>query len=269
MTALNLSYRQIRHEPFKFTRNTEIAAVAAEVRKQLGAANRLAITLDDLKAIDKLSVNGLSYDLWVDMDRPVHDDDGNEILGVFEFAPLSSTEAVSISVSPANTQVGPQLVLSTAAHELGHAIYDGPGLIAGYRTRSLFDHGDSRPVQAFRLATDAQDHLHRQAGTMPEHILRSERRANEFMGSLLVPRDLLWQVIQEEAPKYALEIRYEETLFAASPDGNKELVWTEATYDIDTWTFTRALAPHFGVNPAFIEIRMKRYGIMPSDTRPN
>ena len=82
------------------TRNTEIAAVAAEVRKQLGAADRLAITLDDLKAIDKLSVNGLSYELWVDMDRPVHDDDGNEILGVFEFAPLSSTEAVSISVSP-------------------------------------------------------------------------------------------------------------------------------------------------------------------------
>ena len=134
---------------------------------------------------------------------------------------------------------------------------------------SLFDLAHAKPVQAYRHVTETQEHLQKQLPMVPEHIRRAEWRANEFMGSLLVPRDLLWEAVLAEAPHRAIEIRYEDTLFADSMDGVKELVWSEATYDVDRWSFTRAIAPMFGVTPAFIEVRMKRYGIIPPDAKPH
>jgi len=91
-------------------------------------------------------------------------------------------------------------------------------------------------------------------------------RANEFMGSLLVPREMLWEAILEEAPRHELQISYgEETLFAGTLDGNKQIMWSPVTYDMDCYAITRSLAPQFGVNPAFIEVRMMRYGILEDD----
>lgn len=267
MPELKLRYRHNhRHEPH-FNNNADIEQLAAAVRGQLGVATRRAISIGDLSAVDKLNVNGVGYELWKDVEHEVHDEFGNDVLGVFEYTPQSCLDAVSISVSPADAGISQQLILSTFAHEMGHAIYDGPALVAYHQNQPLIDvrHADS--VRAYRLVTESPAHLQKQDAQLPSHIRFAELRANEFMGSLLVPRDLLWDAITEEASKHALSIRYEDTLFAESMDGNKQLVWTEATFDVDCWSFTRVLAPHFGVTPAFIQVRMKRYGIIPSQSK--
>ena len=163
-----------------------------------------------------------------------------------------------------------ELRLSTLAHEMGHAIFDGPALVSHHQNQPLADLRQEGTVRAFRLVTETQTQLQKADNLLPSHIRFAELRANEFMGSLLVPRQLLWDAVMEEAPKHALEIRYgEDTLFAETPDGEKKIVWSEVTYDMDCWSFTRVLAPHFGVSPAFIEVRMMRYGMIPSENKAN
>lgn len=132
-----------------------------------------------------------------------------------------------------------ELRLSTLAHEMGHAIFDGPALVSHHQNQPLADLRQEGTVRAFRLVTETQTQLQKADNLLPSHIRFAELRANEFMGSLLVPRELLWDAVMEEAPKHALEIRYgEDTLFAETPDGEKKIVWSEVTYDMDCWSFT-------------------------------
>ena len=198
MSAVTIHYRHNHlHQPH-YPSNPDIERVAAQVRTQLGLSDRRALTIADLAAISELNVNGVRYDVWLDLEHPVHDEHRNPVFGVFEFTPTSSINAVSVCVSPPESGISEVLRLSTLAHEMGHAIFDGPALVS----------------------------LH------------------------------------------ALEIHYgEDTLFAQTPDGDKRIVWSEVTFDLDCWGFTRALAPHFGVSPAFIEVRMMRYGMIPSQSR--
>jgi hypothetical protein len=271
MNHLKLNYRHNRnHEPH-FISNQEIREHAAEIRQQMNLGERRGITLDDFKRIERLSVNRVDYDLWTDFEHPVRGDDGSPVLGVFEYSPESCADSVSISVAPPETDSSGFLVLSTFAHELGHAVYDGPALIVRHQNPPLLglDAGGTA-ARAFRTVVDSQDHLGKVAQSMPKHIQFAENRANEFMGALLVPKDLLMEAILEEAPKHALEVKYgEEHLFAESLDGPAKIMWCEATYDMSLWSITRAVAPQFGVSPLFIEVRMLKYGIIPGEGRPN
>ena len=270
MPALKLHYRHNhRYEPH-YTNHGDIERVATEVRKQLGLSDRRALTIADIAAINELNVNGVTYDVWLDLEHQVHDEQKNPVFGVFEFTPIHSVDAVSVSVSPAGSGMSEELRLSTLAHEMGHAIFDGPALVSHHQNQPLADLRQEGTVRAFRLVTESQAQLQKADNLLPAHIRFAELRANEFMGSLLVPRELLWDAVMEEAPKHALEIRYgEDTLFAETPDGEKQIVWSEATYDMDCWSFTRVLAPHFGVSPSFIEVRMMRYGMIPSENKAN
>jgi hypothetical protein len=270
MPALELHYRRNRRYEPHYAKHADIEKVAADVRRQLGLSDRRALTIADVAAIKELNVNGITYDVWLDLDHEVHDEQQNPVLGVFEFTPSSSINAVQVSVSPASSGLSEEVRLSTLAHEMGHAIFDGPALVAHHQNQPLADLMQTGTVRAFRSVTETQTPTHRVDKHLPEHIKFAELRANEFMGSLLVPRDLLWEAVMEEAPKHALEIRYgEDTLFAETLDGEKKIVWSDVTYDMDCWSFTRALAPHFGVNPAFMEVRMMRYGMITSDNKTN
>lgn len=268
MPALKLHYRHDHRFAPHYATHSDIEKVAADVRRQLVFSGRRELTIEDIAAIKALNVNGVTYDIWLDLEHQVHDDQHNPVFGVFEFTPTSSVDAVSICVSPAGLGMSEELRLSTLAHEMGHAIFDGPALVAHHQNQPLADLMQTGTVRAFRLVTDTQSQLQKPDKHLPSHIRFAELRANEFMGSLLVPRDLLWDAVMEEAPEHALEIRYgEDSLFAETPDGDKKIVWSEVTYDMDCWTFTRALAPHFGVSPSFIEVRMMRYGMIPSDSK--
>jgi hypothetical protein len=270
MPELKLSYRHNHLLQPHYPTHADIEGVAMDVRRQLGLSNRRALTIDDLAGIDRLNVNGVKFDLWVDLEHQLHDDAQQPVLGLFEFTPESSMDAVSVCVSPIGPNMSAALQLSTFAHELGHAIFDGPALVAQHRSLPLTLLNEAASTRAFRLVTESTAQLDRASQHLPSHIRFSELRANEFMGSLLVPRDVLWEAIMDEAPKHALNISYgEETLFAESLDGNMKIMWSPVSYDVDCYMFTRTLAPHFGVNPAFIDVRMMRYGIIPQDGKPS
>ena len=269
MAELKLHYRHNHHFGPHYNNNADIEKVAADVRGQLGVSDRRALCVKGLAGIDRLNVNGVCYDLWVDLEHSIHDDEHNEVFGLFEYAPQSSIDAVSVCVAPIESGLSAELQLSTLAHETGHAIFDGPALVAYHQNQplSIVRHADS--VRAYRSVTESKAHLQKINNYLPAHIRFAEFRANEFVGSLLVPRHLLWDVIMEEAPKHALEIQYEDTLFGATMDGNKRIVRSDVNFEMDCWTFTRVLAPHFGVSPAFIEVRMMRYGIISSEMKPH
>ena len=268
MPALTLHYRHNhRYEPH-YPNHADIGKVATAVRRQLGLADRRALTIADIAAIKELNVNGVAYDVWLDLEHQLHDEQKNPVFGVFEFTPIHSVDAVSVCVSPAGSGMSEELRLSTLAHEMGHAIFDGPALVSHHQNQPLAGLMQAGTVRAFRLVTESQAQLQKADNLLPSHIRFAELRANEFMGSLLVPRELLWDAVMEEAPKHALEIKYgEDTLFAETLDGERQIVWSEVTYDMDCWSFTRVLAPHFGVSPAFIEVRMMRYGMIPSENK--
>ena len=265
MSNLKLHYRHNHHCQPHFLNHADIEQVALNVRRQLGLADRRALTIHDLAAIERLDINGVAFDVWPDLDHQLHDERRQPILGLFEFTPESASDAVSVCVSPLGPDMSAELQLSTFAHELGHAIFDGPALVAQQQNQPLMGATEAQTFRAFRSVTETSEAL-KATQRLPDHIRFAELRANEFMGSLLVPREMLWEAILEEAPRHELQISYgEETLFAGTLDGNKQIMWSPVTYDMDCYAITRSLAPQFGVNPAFIEVRMMRYGILADD----
>lgn len=265
MTTLDLSYRHTPDARPHFIKSLDIEQVALDVRRQLGAANRTRLTLSELAGIDQICVNGVGYEVWADIEHPVHDDDGTEVLGVFEFMPESSLDAVAISVTPISPTLRAEVVLSSFAHELGHGIFDGPHLIAGAHNRSLFDTDPVDGVRAFRLVTDTPAHLRGEFDDVPNHVRLAEWRANEFMGLLLVPRDLLIERVTEEATRHAVEIKYQPSICGPSVRDFAEIVYSEFEAKVSLPDISRAVAASFGVTPKFIEIRMKKYGLIQED----
>ncbi len=262
MTALDLSYRHTPDSRPCFIKSSDIERVALQVRRQLGAENRARLVLGELAGIDQMRVNGVDYEIWADIEHPVHDEDGTEVLGVFEFMPESSLDAVAISVTPASSTLRSEIVLSSLAHEMGHGIFDGPPLIAGARNRSLFEDPASGGVRAFRIVTDTPAHLKGRIGDLPDHLRLAEWRANEFMGLLLVPRDLLIERVTEEAARRTVEIKYQPSCCGPSARDFAEIVFSKFEAKVSLPDITHAVAPLFGVTAKFIEVRMRKYGLI-------
>ena len=96
---------------------------------QLGLEGRVALNVRDLSRIEVLCVNGVSYEIWSDLTRTLFDVQGEKVPGIFEFIPEIEEDAVNVRVSPQDETFTAETVLSTFAHELGHAVFDGPALI--------------------------------------------------------------------------------------------------------------------------------------------
>jgi hypothetical protein len=261
MAALEITYRHTPDGRPHYIKSNDIEQVALQVRRQLGSEARPRLELKELAGIYRLRVNGIDYETWVDVDNVVHDDDGNEVLGVFEFMPEVGVDAVNICVSPVSGTRRAEVVLSSLAHEFGHGIFDAPCLIAGQRTPSLFGN-DPAHSRAFRAVTDTPAHLKPEPAPQPGHIRLAEWRANEFMGLLLVPRELLAERVTEEAMRRAVKINYHPSMCGPSVRDFAELVITDYEATVSLPEITRALAPMFGVTPKFIEVRMKKYGLI-------
>jgi len=205
MPALFLCYDScVRRKP-RYLKKPAIESVAREARAQLLPAGTDALTLERLAEVSELNINSLPYQLWVSLDHPVTDEAGQPVLGLCEFDPDCGEDAVSVLVSPVGEQLTPELALSTFAHELGHAIFDAPAwLIAAKQGPGLFDDPDTSQRRAYRTATPDADHLGATAlpqnTALEKEIRIAEFRANEFMGSLLVPRDRLVELAVARAP---------------------------------------------------------------------
>lgn len=286
MTLLSVDYRYSgRFKPY-FLNNAAIEETAKAVRAQLVSPETDALTLSVLREIAGLNVNGVGFDLWVSLDNPVTDHEtGEQVCGLCEFDPGSGEDAASLLVSPVGDGMTEELVLSTFGHELGHAVFEAPGWIADSKAGpGLFDAVDGSARKAYRTTTRDADHLSSTAQspaseqnnltassreTEREKEMRiAEYRANEFMGSLLVPRHHLIRAVYEMAPKYDIELIASQDLLDDQLPSSLTIKADGMLGVFDLESLQKAVGKRFGVHGRFIRVRMARYGMLQS-TRPN
>ena len=189
MAVLTLDYRCCDRKRPLHIKHIEVERIAATARQQLVADSIDAVSFDALRQISGLKINGIDFALEVSTDYAVHDEQGNHVFGVCEFDP-AMPDAAMVSISPVGESLSELLALSTLAHELGHAVFDAPGwVVQGSKGPGLFDDIEPTMQRAYRTTTPDSEHLSKSLSAKPtteEHF--AELRANEFMGSLLVPR---------------------------------------------------------------------------------
>jgi hypothetical protein len=215
-----------------------IRAVAAQVRHQIAREpDSLALSVPALLiACHRLGVNGRAVAVAWDLAHALHDDDGQPVLGMCHTDP-DEPDCAYVSVNAELTAHRPDLELSTAAHELGHVLFDVPAALENGRRHY-------RAVAASAAALDQRGR-------------GSEGRANEFMGALLAPPIPLHTRLLVLARSEGLR------LVRASHDGRPGAPVLAAGNDTDAVSGVfAALAGEFGVSERFIAVRVARYGLL-------
>ncbi|MES2228289.1 MAG: hypothetical protein V4540_11010 [Pseudomonadota bacterium] len=276
MPVLTLGYRHCDRKRPSYIKNSEIEGIAVLARQQLVEAAADAIPLATLSAISGLKINGVVFDLFVGTGNVVHDERGNPVLGICEYDP-GVPDTAMVSVSPVGVNASDELVLSTLGHELGHAIFDAPGwIVDASKGPGLFDEPSDAARRAYRTTTRDVEHLAKvtpvaegattHSLAIPGHTTKeeyfAELRANEFMGSLLVPRQRLNLAIEELAPKHGVTIHRSPSLDPDLPGTSLHLTADGDVGFFDIECLQRAVAKRFGVNRRFIQVRMERYGLL-------
>jgi hypothetical protein len=224
----------------------EIWAVACQLRRALaGELSGPGISVLELQTFfTELDVNGRRIGVSWDFEHAVHDDDGAPVFGVCE-TDGDGGDMAFVSVNGPLLDGRADLVLSTAAHELGHVVFDvAEALSAPQRSGSCY-----------RLYTAPTKKPARQESF-------SEWRANEFMGALLAPPFSLHRQLLQHAREEGL------TLVRGQSAGRPAWPVVSAHNDPETLegVFT-ALAEDFGVSPRFIEVRLNAYGLLGAGNR--
>lgn len=274
MPVLTLDYQHCDRKRPRFVSHAQVEQHAALARQQLlGGADVDAVTIAQLSEISGLKVNGVVINLCVGTDDVIHDESGEPVLGTCEFDPAEPDTAM-ICVSPVGEISTKELVLGTLAHEMGHAIYDAPAwIVDAARGPGLFDDLNDAPRKAYRTTTQDAEHLSKSvpANAAPTKIgteeYFAELRANEFMGSLLVPRQRLNQAVEELAPKHDVTIHRGPSLDPEMPGTAIHLTADGDIGFFDLECLQKALARRFGVNRRFIQVRMQRYGLLRQEAR--
>lgn len=215
-----------------------IRAVAGQVRGQITReTGEQAVSLPALvTAGQRVGVNGRRLSVSWDLTRDLRDETGRPVLGICDADP-DEPDCAFISVNAALTANRPDLALSTAAHELGHVLFDVPHVLD---TRSGRYRAVAASVRALsRFSRDA------------------EGRANEFMGVLLVPPVALHTRLLALARGEGLRLaRAPHEGRPASP-----VVAAGAPADVLAGILA-VLAGDFGVSERFISVRLARYGLV-------
>lgn len=219
----------------------DIWSVAEQVRRQFPSRRPIhCLDLEWLiRANRKMSVNGMEIVTQWDLDRSVRDGKGREALGVTEADPaLPGVLLISLN---ADLIAGREyLKRSTLAHELGHALFDGPSMLR------------QAGQPAFAMVTSDEEHLVKPARVRGAMDWR-EFRANEFMGALLAPRALLHRELVRRAIALSLPLR----------DAGEDQPVLRVTGDpMRVEQLLLDLAERFGVSTSFIEYRLARYALV-------
>ncbi len=215
-----------------------IRAVAAQVRRQVPREpDSLALTLPALiDACRAVEVNGQRLAVSWDLGRALRDEFGQTVLGLCDIDAHEPGWAY-IAVNGPMTANRPDLALSTAAHELGHLLFDVPAALA---------RGDQR----YHAVASSPRALERQGRG-------AEARANEFMGALLAPPVPLHTRLLAYARSEGLRLcRGPHQGRPASP-----IVAAGNPHDALAGVLA-ALAGDFGVSERFIAVRLSRYGLV-------
>ena len=262
MTEIQLDYRHCDRLRPRYLKHDRVELLALQVREQLVGSEALALPLAVLADISAIRVNGMLVNVDIDTEHPVHDEARNPVLGACEYDP-SVPDTALVSVSPASEVGSTHLVLSTLAHELGHACFDTPGWIFdASQGPDLFD-APEQSTRIYRTTTQDAEHLSKPS----EHDQAekfAELRANEFMGSLLVPRSQLCRAALQLAPALDISVGSGPSLHPDFPSGEIRFVPPnrDSFDDLAMAGFYLGLAEVFGVSSRFIEVRMQHYGLV-------
>lgn len=219
----------------------EIWDIAHGLRRQfLPRRPTLCFDTDRLvRAARKIRVNAVEIVVHWDLNRSVRDSKGREALGVTEADP-ALPGALLISLNADLIAERDYLYRSTIAHELGHALFDGPAMLRQAR----------RP--AFAVVTADEAHFTKASCGRSKMDWR-EFRANEFMGAFLTPRELLQRELIRRAIALGLPLR---------DAGEDHPVLRAAADPHRIEALLLDLAERFGVSAAFIEYRLHRYQLV-------
>ncbi|MBU3748167.1 MAG: hypothetical protein FGM36_12850 [Burkholderiaceae bacterium] len=269
MAALTLDYRHCSRKRPLYPKHAEVEAIALMARQQLVASGVDALTLDILSGIARLKINGVAVNLAIDTQNTVHDESGQAVLGICEYDP-GVPDTAMVSVSPCGEDSSEELVLSTLAHEIGHAIFDSPGwIVDASRGPGLFDEVDDGARRVYRTTTRDSQHLanstaegHNSSLAKRSENYFAELRANEFMGSLLVPRQRLYTAVEEMAPMCNVTIVRGPSLDPEFEGAGITVQSSGAMGFFHLESLQRAIASRFNVSPRFIQVRMERYGLL-------
>jgi hypothetical protein len=162
---------------------------------------------------------------------------------------------------------------------MGHGIFEAPAWICAHQRRSmptLFDVADpAAPRRVWRTTTPNEGHF--SASYPPgSNEFFQETRANEFMGSLLTPRRLLSR--QFAAHCEALQLLPTDIIgkarrsllpapwrAEAAEPGKGNLSFLKLELRLGLEQVIELLAMDFGVTRRFIEVRLKKYGLLPQE----
>jgi hypothetical protein len=208
--------------------------IATELRGKLfkGAAKKIEVPELVRRAVH-MNINGRVVRLIWDTGHAVHGKDGQPVLGICEYDP-QEPNSVMISIH-SDLAKEPELFRSTTVHELAHAIFDMPAGLGGEARR------------VFRTRRD----LNRSAAP----IEWREWRADEFMGTFLVTRYQVSKAFARCVTGTGVRMRWRGSDKAPVP---ALLARETAAEEIDG--ITDLLAEEFGVSPAFMAVRLSKYG---------
>lgn len=215
-----------------------IWAVAAQLRRAVVRHDSAwALRADALvQATTRLEVNRRQITADWDFAHAVHDEDGQPVLGICETDPAAPGLAL-VSINASMMANRPELALSTAAHEIGHIVFDVPAAV-------------DQPARRYRSVTSGP-------GCLDRATLLSERRANEFMGAVLVPPAPLHLRLVAHA-------RSEKLRMVHAPNHGRpgSRVLAHDTPSDALAGVVAALAGDFGVSDRFIAVRLQRYRLI-------
>ena len=213
-------------------------AVAAQLRHAVDRRDSpWAIQASDLvNTARQLEVNGDPVEVDWDFSHAVHDEDRRPVLGICETDPAAPGLAL-VSINTGLLSHRPELLLSTVAHEIGHVVFDVPAV-------------GHLPAKRYRSVTTGPQSFH-------GATIREERRANEFMGALLVPPVPLHLRLVAHA-------RAEGLRMVNAPHHGRvgSRVLPAGTPPEVLEGIVAALAGDFGVSDRFIAVRIQRYRLI-------
>jgi hypothetical protein len=234
--VMSVEYPCLRSgEPAKLSAGA-IRQIAEGFRERLFGPVVRPIQLESLvRKTTALRVNGRSVRIAWGLNYGVHDDQGIAVLGVCEHDP-QEPGTVMISVNGELLWDDPELMRSTAAHELGHAIFDMPAAMAK---------GAARAFRSSRQGNASQVSDWR------------EWRADEFMGAFLAPKRQLARAFAREAAAHGIAFRWRQDRGVPTP-----FIRAEETSAGAVDAMIGTLAAQFGLSDSFVGVRLQKYGLV-------
>ena len=235
-----------------------MAQVASSLRHQLGYRDHHA-KIDSREIagrISRLAVNGIDVAVDWDLEGTVEDETGAAALGSCEYD-LAVPGHALIYINMDEFGERSYLGRSTVLHELGHAIFDAPAWVLANRQGRLDLGDDSRGSRAFHLVTPGPEHLgNRRTADGPMDW--AEFRANEFMGAFLAPPTALRRALHRLCRRFEVPL-VEEVSRKGMAQIKADFTGRHAC-KLETAVFE--LAEDFGLSPAFIAVRLRKYGLI-------